>query len=150
MPSSRKGSLNWKDRFDIPELLLKEQEKREALMRAVVMTRERNLRRRPKSLPRLESTEQSRVVDGCARRGWRIRKLISPNVRGWPDLFVMDPKSKRCAFVELKVRGRSHPVTQAQTLTLQMLADCGLVAFVAWGAAEALQELEEIFNENES
>lgn len=132
--------------MDIPVLLLKEQEKREALMRTVMLVGERNKRRRIVPIAKLESTEQSRVVDGCARRGWKIRKLVSPNVRGWPDLFVMDPRSKRCAFVEMKVKNRSAPPSQAQITTQKMLVDCGLHAFIAWSAKEALDKLEEIFN----
>jgi len=132
--------------MDLPELLLKEQERREALVRAAMYTRQRNARRRVVPIARLESVEQSRVVDGCTRRGWKIRKLMSPNVRGWPDLFVMDPKSKRCAFVEMKVKNRSAQPSAAQLATHQMLRDCGLNVFVAWSSTEALQILEEIFN----
>ena len=130
----------------VPELLMEEQLRREKLMRSVMLTKQRNLKKRAVPLARLESTEQSRVVDGCARRGWKIRKLVSPNVRGWPDLFVMDPKSKRCVFMEMKVKNRSHPVSQAQQATLEMLRVCGLTAFVVWSAKEALEKLEEIFN----
>ena len=132
--------------MDVPELLLKEQLKREKLMRSIMAVRIRKLKKRAIPVAALESTEQNRVIDGCLRRGWKIRKLVSPNVRGWPDLFIMDPRSKRCVFMELKVKGRSHPVSQAQADTLAMLQSCGLRTAIAWGAEEALKILEENFN----
>ena len=143
MASGRK--LNWRLRMDVPELLIKEQERREATVRAVLATRVRNTRKRLVPIAKLEASVQLLVMDRCLRRKWKVRKLVSPNVRGWPDLFVMDPATKRCAFVELKVKGRSHPVSAAQLATIEMLRECGLNAFVVWGADEALIKLEEIF-----
>lgn len=143
MPSK----LNWKNRLDFPALIKAEKLRREKTLRQVEATRKRNVRK-PRRVPvaTLESFEQRRVVEGCARRKWKVRKLVSPNVRGWPDLFVMDPQSKRCAFVELKAEKRSAEPSKAQLDTLAMLNMCGLHAFVAWGAADAFRKLEEYFN----
>jgi hypothetical protein len=94
------SKLHWKNKLDFPALIKAEKLRREKTLRQVEATRERNVHK-PRRVPvaALESFEQRRVVEGCSRRKWKVRKLVSPNVRGWPDLFVMDPQSKRCAFV---------------------------------------------------
>jgi len=136
---------SWKVGMDVPHLLLGVQVRREKLMNSAAVRKQRNLTKKRIPIAVLESTEQRRVVERCLRRGWKIRKLVSPNVRGWPDLFIADPCSQRCAFVEMKIKNRSSPVSRAQEETLALLRSCGLHAFVAWGAADALTKLEEIF-----
>jgi hypothetical protein len=142
-----KSSLpNWKNRLDYAALIRAERLRREKLIEDAVARKKRNIRKRHVPVAALEALEQRRMMEAGARRRWLVRKLVCPNVRGWPDLFVLDPVSKRCAFVEMKSVSGTAIVSKSQEATLAMLNACGIRAFVARGAADALKKLEEIFN----
>jgi hypothetical protein len=105
------------------------------------------VKRKPVPLRVAESVEQGRLIDACAKRKWLARKLVCVGHRGFPDLLVADPATKRMAFVELKVKGRSKPPTRAQIVTVELLRACGQNTYVAWGKDDALTYLERLFSD---
>jgi hypothetical protein len=141
VPSAR----HWRYTLTLPAAVEKEHAREQRLHNRV--EKRRLTREKIQSVPlaKLESTEQTLFVQECVRRGWKAWKLTCAGRRGWPDTFVADPRTKRCAFIEMKSKDRRSKPTIAQKNTVQILLDCGQNAYIAYGARDALTYAQEIF-----
>lgn len=82
-----------------------------------------------------EAEDQASVIGWCKRQGLFVRKVESPSSKGWPDLFVGNPKNGRHMMVEMKtVTGRA---TAHQTQTIGYLRECGVHVVFVWGPEQA-------------
>ena len=136
---------HWRYTLTLPDKVKHEADKTQRLHTRIAKRKATKERIRRVPIERLESTEQSLLITACLRRGWKIWKLTSPGRRGWPDTFVVDPVSKRCAFIELKSKDRRSQASTAQKNVVQVLLNCGQNAFIATGYTEAVAYLEGIF-----
>jgi hypothetical protein len=82
-----------------------------------------------------EAQEQEKFVRWCQANGYYVRKLTSVGRKGWPDLFVGNPRSKKHMYVEMKYgHGR---VSALQRATHETMRQCGVVVMVAFSATDA-------------
>jgi hypothetical protein len=94
-----------------------------------------------------ESTEQSRFVRWAKAQGFFVRKLESTSNKGFPDLIVADPKTRRHFFMEMKdSAGRE---SAHQKLTAKLMRDCGIHVVTAWSAEQARAATDAIFRSPE-
>jgi hypothetical protein len=89
-----------------------------------------------------ERTLQDRIVDRAKRRGWTVAhagkgwvgnhetgegQFITPMMKGWPDLFLMNPTTKaayKVFFIECK--DQSGQPDEDQVRVMKLLIACGI------------------------
>jgi hypothetical protein len=67
--------------------------------------------------------------------GLFVRKQESVGSKGYPDLFLGNPKNGRHMMLEMKTAEGRESAHQKQTIAL--LKKCGVHVFVAWGPEQA-------------
>jgi hypothetical protein len=93
-----------------------------------------------------EKTLQNRIVDRAKRRGWTVAhagkgwvgdhetgegQFVTPMMKGWPDLFLMNPTSKamyKVFFIECKRQSEDPDPDQVRVMNL--LIACGILGAV--------------------
>jgi hypothetical protein len=93
----------------------------------------------------LEAAAQARLVRWCKSKGLLARKVHSPSARGFPDLLVASPHTRRVMFLEMKARdGR---LSRPQKRTIAALQACGVFVGVPRSFADAVLMIEQELGE---
>lgn len=145
MGKLQSNSRHWRYTLSLPEAVAREAVRQGNLEKRVAKRKAVREKRLTISIERLESGEQKLLLLECKRRGWFVWKLTAPGRRGWPDMFVADPVSKRCAFIEMKSKDRRSVATIAQINTVKALTDSGQNAYIATGYRDAMTFLLGVF-----
>lgn len=83
----------------------------------------------------MEAAEQAKLIRWCRDQGLVVRKLTSSTRRGWPDVFVASPHTKRVMFLEMKAPGGRLSLPQRRTIA--ELARCDIYVGVPLSFATA-------------